>query len=101
MKTPGAPADGRESCDQCGPDTSAAYRASQAGELYLCGTCAQRHWRALTNQGWTFWPLSVRAIAPQGRTLPARPAAASVPAGAADELITETELALDLLTTEG
>jgi hypothetical protein len=35
------------------------------GELYLCGHCASQQWRALSAQGWTFWPLGVRALAPQ------------------------------------
>ena len=54
-----------ETCDRCGPAVSAAYRADRAGELYLCRHCASRHWRALSAQGWTFWPLGVHAIAPQ------------------------------------
>jgi hypothetical protein len=38
---------------------------TEVGELYLCGQCASRHWRALSAQGWTFWPLGVHALAPQ------------------------------------
>ena len=57
-------------CDGCGPATLAAYRVDRAGELYLCGPCASRHWRALSAQGWTFWPLGVRALAPQADTVP-------------------------------
>ena len=54
-----------ETCDRCGPATGAAYRVDRVGELYLCGQCASRHWRALSAQGWAFWPLSVHALAPQ------------------------------------
>jgi hypothetical protein len=46
-----------ETCDRCGPAIGAAYRVDRAGELYLCGRCASRHWRALSARGWTFWPL--------------------------------------------
>jgi hypothetical protein len=42
-------------------------RVNRAGELSLCGQCATRHWRALSAQGWTFWPLGVHALAPQDR----------------------------------
>jgi ribosomal protein S27AE len=54
-----------ETCDRCGPAIGAAYRVDRVGELYLCGQCASRHWRALSAQGWTFWPLGVHALAPQ------------------------------------
>ena len=54
-----------ETCDRCGPATPAAYRVDRVGELYLCTQCATRHWRALSAQGWTFWPLGVHALAPQ------------------------------------
>jgi hypothetical protein len=54
-----------ETCDRCGPATGAAYRVDRVGELYLCGQCASRHWRALAAQGWTFWPPGVHALAPQ------------------------------------
>jgi hypothetical protein len=54
-----------KTCDRCGPAVRAGYRVSRAGELYLCGPCATRHWRALPAQGWTFWPLDVYALAPQ------------------------------------
>ena len=50
-----------EACDRCGPATGAAYRVDRVGELYLCGQCAARHWRALSAQGWTFRPLGVVA----------------------------------------
>jgi hypothetical protein len=56
-----------ETCDRCGPAAGAGYRVDRvhrAGELYLCGQCASGHWRALSAQGWTFWPL-VHALAPQ------------------------------------
>ena len=56
-----------EACDRCGPAVRAAYRVEGAGELYLCGQCASRHWRALSAQGWTFWPLGVHELAPQAR----------------------------------
>jgi ribosomal protein S27AE len=54
-----------ETCDRCGPAIGAAYRVDRVGELYLCGRCASRHWPALSEQGWTFWPLGVHALAPQ------------------------------------
>ena len=57
-----------ETCDRCGPAVGAAYRVdrvNRAGELYLCGHCASWQWRALSVQGWTFWPLGVLALAPQ------------------------------------
>jgi hypothetical protein len=57
-----------QTCDRCGPAIGAAYRVdrvNRAGELYLCGHCASRQWRALSAQGWTFWPLGVHALAPQ------------------------------------
>ena len=62
-----------ETCDRCGPAVRAGYRVdrvNQAGELYLCGQCASRQWRALSAQGWTYWPLGVHAIAPQASTGP-------------------------------
>jgi hypothetical protein len=46
-----------QTCDRCGRAIGAAYRVGRVGELYLCGHCASRHWRALSAQGWTFWPL--------------------------------------------
>jgi ribosomal protein S27AE len=69
----GPAADGRwwemnETCDRCGPAVGAAYRVdrvNRAGELYLCGHCGSRQWRALSAQGWTFWPLGLHALAPQ------------------------------------
>lgn len=57
-----------EACDRCGPAIGAAYRVDRLdgmGELYLCGHCANRQWRALSAQGWIFWPLGVHALAPQ------------------------------------
>jgi hypothetical protein len=62
--------DMNETCDRCGPAIGAAYRVDRVGELYLCGQCASRHWRALSAQGWTFWPLGVHALAPQASTGP-------------------------------
>ena len=62
-----------QTCDRCGPAVRAGYRidrVSRSGELYLCGRCASRHWRALSAQGWTFWPLGVHAIAPQASSRP-------------------------------
>jgi hypothetical protein len=53
-----------QTCHRRGPATGARYRVNRAGELYLCGQCATRHWRALSAQGWTFWPLGVHALAP-------------------------------------
>ena len=59
-----------QTCDRCGPAIRAAYRVDRNGELYLCGQCASRHWRALSAQGWTFWCLGVHAVAPQASTGP-------------------------------
>jgi ribosomal protein S27AE len=59
-----------ETCDRCGPAIGAAYRVDRVGELYLCGQCASRQWRALSAQGWTFWPLGVHALAPQASAAP-------------------------------
>ena len=59
-----------QACDRCGPAVRAGYRVDRVGELYLCGACAGRHWRALSAQGWTFWPLGVHAIAPQASSGP-------------------------------
>ena len=59
-----------ETCDQCGPAIGAAYRVNRVGELYLCGPCASRHWRTLSDQGWTYWPLDVHALAPQASAAP-------------------------------
>jgi ribosomal protein S27AE len=59
-----------QTCDRCGPTIGAAYKVDRVGELYLCGQCASRHWRALTAQGWTFWSLGVHAVAPQASTGP-------------------------------
>ena len=59
-----------ETCDRCGPAVRAGYRIDRvntAGELYLCGPCASRQWRALSAQGCTVWPLGVHALAPQAR----------------------------------
>ena len=74
-----------ETCDRCGPAVGAAYRVDRVGELYLCGRCASRHWRALTAQGWTYWPLDVCALAPQASTGPGSgPAGDAVWPGRAD-----------------
>jgi hypothetical protein len=54
-----------EACDRCGPAAGAAYRVDRIGELCLCGRCASRQWRALSVLGRTFWPVGVRALAPQ------------------------------------
>ena len=59
-----------ETCDRCGPAVGAAYRVEGAGELYLCGQCASRLWRALSVRGWIFWSLGVHAIAPQANPAP-------------------------------
>ena len=59
-----------QTCDRCGPAVGAGYRVdrvNRVGELYLCGVCATRHWRALSAQGWTFWSLGYQALAPQAR----------------------------------
>ena len=74
-----------ETCDRCGPAIGAAYRVDRVSELYLCGQCATRHWRALSAQGWTFWPLGVHAIAPQAHTGPGcSPVGDAVAPGRAD-----------------
>ena len=74
-----------ETCDRCGPAVGAGYRVDRIGELYLCGACASRHWRALSAQGWTFWPLGAHAIAPQASTGPLYgPAGDAVVPGTAD-----------------
>jgi hypothetical protein len=59
-----------QTCDRCGPAVRAGYRVDRIGELYLCGQCATRHWRALSAQGWTFWSPGVHAIAPQASNGP-------------------------------
>ena len=59
-----------ETCDRFGPATSAAYRVNRVRELFLCGHCARQHWRALSSEGWTFWPLGVHALAPQASAAP-------------------------------
>jgi len=59
-----------ETCDRCGPAVGAAYRVEGAGELYLCGQCASRLWRALSVRGWIFWSLGVHAVAPQANPAP-------------------------------
>ena len=59
-----------ETCDRCGPAVAAAYRVDRASELYLCGHCASQHWQALLAQGWTFWPLGVRALAEHANATP-------------------------------
>ena len=58
----------KETCDRCGPAVRAGYRidrVNRVGELYLCGPCASRLWRAFSAQGWTVWPLGYHALAPQ------------------------------------
>src|SRR5262249_60541928 len=72
-----------ETCDRCGPAIRAAYRVNRVGELYLCGHCASRQWRALSAQGWTFWPLGVPALGPQAGYGPPADAACGAPRGAA------------------
>ena len=59
-----------ETCDRCGPGAGAGYRVNRVGELYLCGQCASRHWRALSAQGWTFWSLGVHALASGHEKIP-------------------------------
>ena len=54
-----------ETCDRCGAGAGAGYRVNRVRELYLCGQCASRHWRALSARGWTFWSLGHHAPAPQ------------------------------------
>ena len=63
-----------QTCDRCGPAIGAAYRVDRVGELYLCGHCASRHWRAPSAQGWTCWPLADRqASISQPRCVSHRP----------------------------
>ena len=52
-------------CDRCGPAAAAVYRVERHGELYLCGHCTNRLLAALFAQGWTIWPASEHALAPQ------------------------------------
>ena len=59
-----------EACDRCGPAVRAAYRVERHGELYLCRHCTSRQWAALSAQGWTIWPASVLAVAPQADQFP-------------------------------
>jgi ribosomal protein S27AE len=74
-----------QTCDRCGPAIGAAYRVDRVSELYLCGHCASRHWRALSAEGWTFWSLGVHAIAPQANIGPGYgPAGDAVLPGRAD-----------------
>jgi ribosomal protein S27AE len=54
-----------EMCDRCGPAVAAVYRVERHGDLYLCGHCTNRLWAALLAQGWTIWPASEHALAPQ------------------------------------
>jgi hypothetical protein len=54
-----------QTCDRCGPAVRASYRVERAGELFLCGHCASRHWPALSAQGWIIWPTGAHALAPQ------------------------------------
>jgi hypothetical protein len=54
-----------ETCDRCGPAVRAAYCVDRTGELHLCRHCASRLWPALSEQGWTIWPLGRHAVAPQ------------------------------------
>jgi hypothetical protein len=54
-----------EACDRCGPAVRAAYRMHKRGELYLCRHCAPRLWPTMSAQGWTIWPVSGHAVAPQ------------------------------------
>jgi hypothetical protein len=54
-----------ETCDCCGPAVGAAYRVDKRSELYLCRHCAPPLWPALSAQGWTIWPVSAYAGAPQ------------------------------------
>jgi hypothetical protein len=68
-----------ETCDRCGPATGAAYRVDRVSELYLCGQCATRHWRALSAQGWTFWPWACT----RSRRKPARRCGVAVAAAGA------------------
>jgi hypothetical protein len=59
-----------QACDRCGSAVSAVYQVDRVGELYLCGQCASRHWRALSGQSWTYWPLGLHALAPQASGAP-------------------------------
>ncbi len=61
----GRGAEMNEMCDRCGPAVAAVYRVERHGELYLCGHCTNQLWAALFAQGWTIWPASEHALAPQ------------------------------------
>ena len=54
-----------ETCDRCVPAVRAVYRVNRDGELYPCRHCTNRLWPALSAQGWTMWPVSDHALAPQ------------------------------------
>lgn len=47
------------------PRNAEANDSVSAGQLYLCGHCASRHWPALSAQGWTIWPAGEHSFAPQ------------------------------------
>ena len=51
-----------ETCDRCGPAVRAAYRASRAGQLDLCGHCANQLRPALRAQGRAIWPMATPAV---------------------------------------
>jgi len=61
-----------ETCDRCGPAVRALFRVDRDAELYLCGHCLDRLWRALYDQGWTIWVIGEQACAGgAGLTVPA------------------------------
>ena len=43
----------------------AMYRVNRDGELCLCWHCTNRLGPALSARGWTMWPVSEHALAPQ------------------------------------
>jgi hypothetical protein len=63
-----------ETCDRCGPAVRAAYRASRAGQLYLCRHCANQLRPALSAQGWAIWLIAAPAVRPpSGPRAPGKP----------------------------
>ena len=55
-----------ETCDRC--SGRATYRVTKGSrKLYFCSSHGRKSYRGLTAQGWTFWSLGHRAVAPQAR----------------------------------
>ena len=62
-----------ETCDRCGPAVRAVYRASRAGQLYLCGHCANQLRPALSAQGWAIWLIAAPPVTLSGPRSPEKP----------------------------